>query len=151
MSKLTRIAAAVLLSAPLCSAENAREEYDFNYDGHADYRVKTLEDGKADEYDVFLFDPASKSFKKDPVISGTISPVPDKEHKQVRCIWPGGHGGAIYSGTVYDWDGNGFKLAYSVKQTDINVDGKLIYVCVKAKLENGVPVISIERIQPQEG
>lgn len=148
MSKLTGISAAVLLAAPLCGAEGAREEYDFNFDGHADYRVKTFENGKADLYDVFIFDPSSKSFKKNSMLSGTISPVPDKEHKQVRCIWPGGHSGALYSGTVYDWDGNEFKLAYSVRQEVLPVDGMLIYVRVKAKLENGIPVIeSIERIK----
>jgi hypothetical protein len=149
MSNITRIAAAALLTASPCRAENAHEGYDFNFDGHADYCVKTLETGHADKYDVFLFDPANKSFKKYPVLSGTINPVPDKKQKQERCIWPGGHSGAIYSGTVYDWDGKGFSFAYSVHQSDLRFDEKALYVRVKAKLEDGVPVIeSIERIDP---
>jgi hypothetical protein len=149
MSKSTQIIAVILLSVSLCSAKEAREEYDFNFDGHADYRIKTLENGKADQYDVFIFNPETKSFTKDSVLSGTIKPRPDEKNKQVRCIWPGGHSGAIYNGTVYDWDGKGFKLAYSVRQTVLIINEKSVYVCVKSKLEDGIPVIeSIERVEP---
>ncbi len=149
MSKIAYIIAASLLAGSLSSGQETREEYDFNFDGHPDFRSKTLEDGKADQYDVYLFNPETKSFERDPVLAGAINPKPDEEHKQVRCIFPGGHSGAIYNGTVFNWDGKSFKFAYSVRQTDITIDGKIVYVCVKAKLENGAPVIqSIERIKP---
>lgn len=148
MSRLIRITIVFLLTCAQLRAEEGREEFDFNFDGHPDYRVKTLENGKADQYDVFLFNPGTKGFRKDRVLSGAVNPQPDTEKKQVRCIWPGGHSGAIFSGTVYQWNGKSFDLAYTIRQTHLTIDGKPVYVCVKAKMQDGVPVIeSIERIK----
>lgn len=146
MRLLRKISALLILSSTLCHAQavkNApKEEHDFNFDGHPDYRVKVMENGKADRYDVYLYDPATKEYRKDAVLAFSINPMPDTEKKQVRCLWPGGHGGALFSATVYQWDGTQFKFSHTERQEAIDIGGESIYVLTKAILKDGVPVIS---------
>ncbi len=122
---------AVLFAAP------EKEFYDYNFDGHLDYRVVSVPNAKGTEFDVFLFDPSTSQFKKDEVLSGTVYPWPDPLLKQVISVWNGGHGGALFSGEVYKWNGETFDLQCTVKQECIQIDGKYYYILVKSKVVDG--------------
>lgn len=141
------------LTFPLLSSASlhadTREVFDFNFDGHPDYRVMTHENGKADLFDVFIFDPQSKTHHKDATLSGTIYPTPDAKHKEVRCIWSGGHSGAIYTGTIFTWINGQATFSYTVKQTSISVDGNIIYVRAKARVIDGVSqIFELKQVKP---
>jgi len=127
------------------------QEYDFNFDGHPDYRVMVMEDGRADLYDVFIFDPATGEFQRDELLSGTINPMPHPESKEVHCIFPGGHGGYIYNKEIYGWENGKAEFRATVRQSPMTIEGKLLYVRVKAELMDGKPVIrSIELVEFEE-
>ena len=131
-------------------AESVKEEYDFNFDGRMDYRIRTLENKKASLFDVYIFDTASGKHVKDPTLSGLIYPRPDPKNKHVLSIFTGGHGGALFTGEAYTWNGKGFDFAFSVKQEWIHLSGGNEYVRVKAKMVDGKSVIfSIEAGDPQ--
>ena len=47
----------LLTISPVVGAELPGEALDYNFDGHMDYRVLTLPNAKASQFDVFIFDP----------------------------------------------------------------------------------------------
>ncbi|SHJ79054.1 hypothetical protein SAMN02745181_2621 [Rubritalea squalenifaciens DSM 18772] len=152
MSLLRKIPTLLVVSTTLCYAQPQKqvqkEEYDFNFDGHLDYRVKVMENGKADRYDVYIFDPDTNEYHKDQVLTFSVNPLPYAKKKQVRCFWSGGHGSAIFSATVYGWNGTQFKFSHSERQEAVNIGGRSIYILTKAVLQDGVPLIrSIEFVQ----
>jgi hypothetical protein len=56
---LNTIAGTFLITATACYAEELPgEPFDYNFDGHMDYRVLTLSNAKSSEFDVFIYDPA---------------------------------------------------------------------------------------------
>ena len=154
-TRITEMIRAILTLALVCSswshaaADGDRIEYDFNFDGHIDYCVCTLDNARGSEFDVFIFDPRSSKHVRNEVLSGTVYPMPDPTTEEVRCIWAGGHGGALYSGSVYRWTGSNFEFAYSERQEAVMIDGEICYIRVKATILDGKPaIISIERIEP---
>ena len=55
---LSTIAGILLISATFCNAEELPgEPFDYNFDGHMDYRVLTVSDAKSSQFDVFIYDP----------------------------------------------------------------------------------------------
>lgn len=138
------IAIALTLAA---RAEEVREPMDFNFDGVMDYRVKVLENGKADLYDVYIAKKADGDFVKDHTLSGVINPKPDPESQTIRCLWPGGHSGMLYSADIYRWSAGKAEWFQTQKQTDLLIDGKLIYVRVTSEVRDSKAVItSVEHI-----
>jgi len=137
----------------LFSATNTyadREKFDFNFDGHMDYRVLTESNAKSSLFDVFIFNPKLGKHVKDTTLSGLIYPYPDKKAKRVNSIFTGGHSGALFTGTIYTWNGNGFEYAFSVKQETVKIDGKTHYIRVKSMLVDGKPsIFSIEQGDPE--
>ena len=141
------IAGTLLIAATSCFAgELPGEPFDYNFDGHMDYRVLTVSNAKASQFDVFVYDPGLKKHVRDMTLSGLIYPYPDPKTKRVFSIHTGGHSGALFSGTAYTWNGKGFDYAFSVRQEDVQIDGKIHYIRVKAKLVDGKP--SIFRVEP---
>jgi hypothetical protein len=99
---LSTIAGFLLISAAVCNAEDLPgEPFDYNFDGHMDYRVLTLSDAKSSLFDVFIYDPALKKHVKDTTLSGLVYPYPDPQTKRVFAIHTGGHSGALFTGTAY--------------------------------------------------
>ena len=141
---------ALLLSAAPCFAEELPgEPFDYNFDGHMDYRVLSVSNAKASQFDVFIFDPKSRKHVKDKTLSGLIYPYPDAKTKRVNSIFTGGHSGALFTGTVYTWNGKRFDYAFSVRQETVQIEGKTHYIRVKAKLVDGKPhVFSVEPGDP---
>lgn len=138
-----------LAGGPSVAEELPGEPFDFNFDGHMDYRVLTGPNARASEFDVFLFDPASGKHVKDKTLSGLIYPYPDPKTKRVLSIFTGGHSGALFTGSAYTWNGEKFEFAFSVRQEAVQVDGKIHYIRVKAKLVDGKPfVFSVEPGNP---
>ncbi|BDS07902.1 hypothetical protein NT6N_29420 [Oceaniferula spumae] len=132
------------------SANAAPEEYDYNFDGHMDYRVRVVSDAKSSQFDVYIFDPKLGKHVKDKTLSGLIYPYPDPKTKRVNSVFTGGHSGAIFTGTVYTWNGKGFEYAFSVKQEAVQIDGKVQYIRVKSKVQDGKSsIISIEPGDPE--
>jgi hypothetical protein len=148
---LSTIAGTFLITATACYAEELPgEPFDYNFDGHMDYRVLTLSNAKSSEFDVFIYDPALKKHVKDMTLSGLVYPYPDPKTKRVFAIHTGGHSGALFTGTAYTWNGKGFDYAFSVRQEDVRIDGKIHYIRVKAKMVDGKPFIfSVEPGDPQ--
>src|SRR5688572_24056486 len=134
------IAGFVLLTAPFTPAAGlSGESFDYNFDGHMDYRILTLSNAKASQFDVFIYDPKLGKHVKDETLSGLIYPYPDPKTKRVLAIHTGGHSGALFNGTAYTWNGKGFEFAFSVCQEAVPIDGKIQYIRVKAKLVDGKP------------
>ncbi len=149
--KLSTIAGTLLITTAACHAEELPgEPFDYNFDGHMDYRVLAVSDAKASRFDVFIYDPALKKHVKDPTLSGLPYPYPDPKTKRVLAIHTGGHSGALFTGTAWTWNGKGFDFAFSVKQEDVTIDGKTHYIRVKAKMVDGKPsIFSVELGDPQ--
>ncbi len=136
------LSAAFLMTSSAHSAEALPgEPFDYNFDGHMDYRVLTLSNGKASQFDVFIYDPALKKHVKDETLSGLAYPLSVAKTKQVFSITTGGHSGALFSGTVYTWNGKGFEFAFSVRQEEVVIDGKSHCIRVLAKMVEGKPLI----------
>lgn len=148
---LSIIAGFLLISASVCNAEDLPgEPFDYNFDGHMDYRVLTVSNEKSSQFDVFIYDPALKKHVKDATLSGLIYPYPDPKTKRIFSIHTGGHGGALFNGTAYTWNGKGFEFAFSVRQEAVQIDGTIHYIRSKAKMADGKPFIfSIEPGDPQ--
>ncbi|MFN0125521.1 MAG: hypothetical protein ACKV19_02415 [Verrucomicrobiales bacterium] len=133
---------ALLITAATCFAEDLPgEPFDYNLDGHMDYRVLTLPNARASQFDVFIFDPKLGKHVRDETLSGQIYPYPDAKTKRVNSIFTGGHSGALFAGIVFTWNGKGFEYSFSVRQESVTIDGKSHYVRVKAKLVDGKPQI----------
>ena len=99
---LTTIAGTLLIAAAASFAEELPgEPFDYNFDGHMDYRVLTVADAKSSRFDVFIYDPELKKHVKDVTLSGLVYPYPDPKTKRVFSIHTGGHSGALFSGTAY--------------------------------------------------
>ena len=140
----------LLIGSSLLHAEGAKEEFDYNFDGHMDYRVLTIPGGKASGFDVFIYDPKLGKHVKDEILSGLIYPYPDPKTKRVLAIWSGGHSGALFTETAYSWNGKKFQFEFSVKQESVTIDGEDHYIRAKAKIVDGKPVIfSIEPGDPE--
>lgn len=136
------LAGLVLISSSVCHSEELPgEAFDYNFDGHMDYRVLTVSNANSSLFDVFIYDPALKKHVKDETLSGSIYPCPDPKTKRVLSIFTGGHSGALFNGTVYEWNGKGFQYAFSVSQEAVTIDGKIHYIRVKAKMVDGQPSI----------
>ncbi|MGJ8653185.1 MAG: XAC2610-related protein [Opitutaceae bacterium] len=139
----------ILLLPSLLRSEAEKEFFDFNFDGHLDYRVVSSPNMKGTEFDVYLYQAESADYQKDKVLSGTVYPWPDPKLKQVICIFNGGHAGAVFSGEVYMWNGNSFQLKYHVTQDHVVVNGQSCYILVKSKVINGKPrIIEIRQGDP---
>lgn len=111
------LAAVLALGSPLLAAEEEDHiQHDFNFDGHMDYSVLSFANAKGSTYDVFLYDPATKKHHKDKTLSGKIYPHPDPKTKLVKCVFNGGHAGAVYTSEAYRWNGKSFELAYLESQ-----------------------------------
>lgn len=124
-----------------------RETGDFNFDGHQDYRVFRSSDGKRHFYDHFLFDPKTKKHMLSTELSSLFNPVFDSKTREIHCIWPGGHSGAIFYEEDYAWQNGKLTFLRTVRQTDVDFgDGRIRYVRVTSVLDEGKPKIeTIER------
>jgi hypothetical protein len=131
----------LLVTAAGFAAELPGEPFDYNFDGHMDYRMRTVADARASKFDVFLYEPVLKQHVKNETLSGSIYPYPDPKTKRVFSIFTGGHSGALFSGTAYTWNGKDFEYAFSMRQEAVQIDGQIRYIRVKAKLVDGKPVI----------
>lgn len=121
------------------------DPFDFNFDGHMDYRVMTSSNQRGSQFDVYLFDPKLGKHVKNETLSGLIYPYPDAKTKRVNAIFTGGHSGAVFTGAVYSWNGKDFEFAFSVKQESVTIDGEIHYLRVKARLVEGKPeIFSVE-------
>ena len=140
-----------MLTAAVCHGEDvSREEFDYNFDGHMDYRVLTVPDAKSSLFDVFIYDAKLKKHVKNQTLSGLVYPYPDPKTKRVLSIHIGGHSGALFTGAAYSWNGEGFDYEFSVRQEDVEFDGKIQYIRVKTKMVDGKPFIfSIEAGDPE--
>jgi hypothetical protein len=124
-------------------ADAPQELYDFNFDGHEDYRVKMLEYGKADFYDVHLFSPKLKRHARSKTLSFSVNPLPNPELKEVHCVHPGGHSGMLFSMEVYRWDSlTQVRLHAYVRQDEVTFgeDGHRHYVRATTEMKDGKPV-----------
>lgn len=139
------------MTAAACFAEELPgEPFDYNFDGHMDYRVLTVPDAKSSQFDVFIYDPEPKKHVKDMTLSGLVYPYPDPKTKRVFSIHNGGHSGALFTGTAYTWNGQGFDYEFSVRQEFVQIDGKIQYIRVKARMRDGKPFIfSVEPGDPE--
>ena len=139
---------ALLLTAAVSQA-NPKQTFDFNFDGHEDYRVLTVSDSKSSLFDVFIFDPKSGKHVKDKVLSGTIYPTPDPKTEEIRCQFTGGHSGALFVADVYRWTGEKFEYVRNERQDSITIGDQLHYVLAKSVIKDGKPlVVSIETAKP---
>ena len=131
--KLKTISGLSLLTIASCiAAELPGEPFDYNFDGHMDYRVLTVSDEKSTQFDVFIYDLKLGKHVKDETLSGLIYPYPDPKTKRVFSLFIGGHSGALFGGTAYTWNGKGFDFAFAVSQEAVQIDGKIHYIRVKA-------------------
>ena len=112
--------AAILGIIPGLALALPGDEYDFNFDGHMDYRVRVVDNAKASAYDVFLFNPVTTKYDRDPVLRGVIYPEPDAKTREVHCIFNGGHSGALFTGEAYRWNAEAKKFthAYTMRRSD---------------------------------
>ena len=139
----------LLTSSVLGASEENRIEYDFNFDGYMDYCVSRDDNSKGTEFDVFVFEPSTSTYLKNETLSGKVFPRPDKKAQEVRCIFYGGHSGALYSGEVYRWNGSEFEFSHFERQEYLKVNGTSGYVRVKVVMDGETPVISsIESVDP---
>jgi len=150
---LSTIAGLFLISATVCNGDDLPgEPFDYNFDGHMDYRVLTVSDAKSSLFDVFIYDPELKKHVKDATLSGLVYPYPDPKTKRVFSIHTGGHSGALFTGTAYTWNGKGFDYAFSVRQEAVQIDGKIHYIRVKAKMVDGnASIFNVAAGDPQWG
>ena len=125
-----------------------RETGDYNFDGHEDYREYRESNGKEHYYDFYLYNPLTKKYVYSDELSGLCNPSFDSSKKEIHCIWPGGHSGALYSEEDYKWQGKHLVLIRVITQTDVDFqDGKSHFVRVIATIEDGKPCIqSIEPV-----
>lgn len=135
-----------LVPSAALHANTVKEAYDFNFDGHLDYRMLTLSDGKLSRYDVHIYQPATKRYVKDPTLSGLIDPLPHPKTRRVYSLTRAATNRAVFSGTAYEWRGNSFELVFSVRQEAMPIAGKTHYIFVKARMTEGRP--EIFSIQP---
>jgi hypothetical protein len=147
-----KIALATLFLAASCYAAE-RIVADYNFDGHPDYATLRESNGKQHYWDVYLFDPATGKHVRHNQLSHLANPQPDVASKEVRCIYPGGHSGALFGREDYKWEGDHLVYVRSVAQTRLDLkDGKIHYIRITFTLgEDGKPTMqSAEAVTPGE-
>lgn len=150
-SSYMRIAfACLLIATSLYAAEP--EVKDYNFDCHDDYRVYRESNGKLHYYDIYLFDQSTGRYVLHDQLSHLYNPEPDADSKEIRCLFPGGHSGALFGRIDYRWEDNQLVYVRSVAQTNVDFkDGKVHYIRVTMILRDGAPGIeSIEAVTPFE-
>ena len=146
-----KIALAILLLTASCYAAE-RIDADYNFDGHQDYAILRERNGKQHYWDVYLFDPMTGKYVLHDQLSHLANPQPDAASKEIRCIYPGGHSGALFGREDYKWEGNRLVYVRSVAQTTLDLkDGKTHYVRLTFTLEDGKPIMqSVEAVTPDK-
>lgn len=131
----------LLFLIPCVLLGEEKEFLDYNFDGHADYRVFRELNGRVAYFDIYLYSTQSKSFQKSAALSELFSPKPNPETKEIECFWPGGHASMIYYMEIYEWVGEELKISRVVKQDYIVSEGEGKYVRVTASQNEGKPRI----------
>ena len=116
-----------------------KEYFDYNFDGHPDYRILRERNGRLAYYDIHLFLTESRTYVKNSALSELYNPVPNAESKEIECFWPGGHASMIYHLEIYHWEGQKLKLSRVVDQDYVNDGAKGKYVRVTTSLREGKP------------
>ena len=137
-----KIALTILLLAASCHAAE-RIDADYNFDGHKDYALLRESNGKQHYWDVYLFDPRSGKHILHEQLSHLPNPQPDTASMEIRCIYPGGHSGALFGREDYKWAGDHLVYVRSVTQTTVDLkDGKTHYVRITFTLrDDGKPIV----------
>lgn len=139
----------ILTFSPLFLLGAEKQFFDYNFDGHDDYRIKRETDGRLVYYDVYLYSDLKKGYERHAGLSELYNPLPNKDKKEIECFWSGGHSGLIYSMEVYEWKGADLVIKHVVRQTDIKVGESLHYIRVTSSVVDGKPRINdIEHINP---
>jgi hypothetical protein len=138
----------VLLAIPLSTFAAEREIGDYNFDGHADYRLYRKSNGKQHYYDHYLYDPQTKQHAVSGALSALFNPQFEPDTKEIHCIWPGGHSGKIFYREDYRWRGSRLVLLRVIKQTNVEFAPRdFRYIRVTTTLKEGKPSIdSIEHV-----
>ena len=146
-----KIIAFLAMLIPSMALASEKEYFDYNFDGHDDYRIYRESDGKQHFYDIFLFDPASGKFIRSDQLSHLYNPSPDPKTKEIHCRWPGGHSGAIFSEEIYRWKDNRLEYIRSVGQSNYSIDGKTFYIRTTLSLVDGRPSLQdLQIFKPEE-
>lgn len=139
----------MLVPNMLLAAE--KEYFDYNFDGHNDYRIYRESNGKQHFYDIFLFDPRSGAFTQSDQLSHLYNPSPDPKNKEIHCRWPGGHSGAIFSDEIYRWKDGSLEYLRSVGQRNYTIDGKIFYIRTTLCLQDGWPSLQdLQIFKPED-
>ena len=148
---MKRIAIAICLVCIVCLAQEKGDiqRGDFNFDGHEDYRVFVMPNGRRMEWEHFLFDPNTKehtSYKElDTLWNTTFNPT----NKTVSTYANGGHAGQIYTNETYVWNKGKLKLIEKVSQ-DWDRKKGLYYKVTLKRVDGEMTLCEVELRTPKE-
>ena len=136
-------------SVALAESPPNREDGDFNFDGHADYRLLSEHPGnQCGWWDYYLFDPATQRHRL--VDTGFCKEEFDSQNKLVRTQISGGMAGLIYKTSHFRWDGLTLVPVYVEAQT-YDKSRKLF---VRTRITNidrlGGPTVTSEILTPDD-
>jgi len=140
----------LLICTPLSLLGAEKEYFDFNFDGHDDYRIWRESDGRLAYYDIYLYSEEKKEFVKHEGLSKLYNPVPKKDEKEIECFWPGGHSGLIYTAEVYEWKEDHLRFKHLVSQFPNSHKEVTLYVRLTTTVVDSKPrVDKVEYIDPE--
>jgi len=133
----------ILSHNTLVLSEERRESGDFNFDGHEDYRIFVMPNGKTTIWEYYLFNPVAKKFEESESLFSLSNPIFDSESKTVKTYMPGGHSGKIYVSEIYTWKSRSLVLMKIEKQDWIKKINSYIRVTVE-RVDGQMQVTNIE-------
>lgn len=134
---------------PILLIGEEKQYFDYNFDGHKDYRIWRESDGRLAYYDIYLYSEDKKGFERHSGLSQLYNPSPDEEKKEIECFWPAGHASMIHSTEVYVWEGKSLKLSRVTSQDYVKIGETWEYIRVTASIYEGKPRIEIIEYIPQ--
>jgi len=143
------VSLALFSSVALAETPPKQEEGDLNFDGHADYRLKSEQPGnQCGWWNYYLFDPVIQRHRL--IETGFCKEQFDSENKLVKTQISGGMVGLIYKTSHFRWDGMTLVPVYVEAQAYDPARKLFIRMRVTDIDRVGGPTVSSEILTPDD-
>jgi hypothetical protein len=141
----------LLLFSTTCIAQDKGtvERDDFNFDGHRDYRVFIMQNGRKAEWEYYLFNPKTRRYSRSEELGSLWNPQFDQPTKTISTFGNGGHAGQIFSSEKYIWQNGRLTIMEQVKQ-DWDRDKKLYYRVTLRRVNGEMTLGSVKLMNDEE-
>jgi hypothetical protein len=109
---------------------------DYNFDNYMDAAILSARGVRHSWYDIFIYNPQTKSFFHHKELSAENDIVTDSETKTLHVHGISGHAGLIYTYKKFKWVNDQLTLIYIVNQ-DYDYDTELYILTTRALQDNG--------------